>query len=79
MLKTVLSVNKVGDKYEVELNQVLDMYNTPIFMQAFSKKPKIHVADITSAYSWVKRKRVLVNDLTFWVDELEVYGRIQKV
>ncbi len=76
MLKTVLSINKVSDKYEVELKEVFDRFDCTLFTQAFNRKPEIHVAHGAGVY---KRKRVFINDLTFWVDELELYGRTQKV
>jgi hypothetical protein len=71
MIKTVLSFNKVGDKHEVVLRMVFGLCSSTIFMQAFDKKPGL--LHITGT------KVVNINELTFWVDELEVYGRTQEM
>lgn len=81
MLKVVLSISKEGDKYEVVLKVVFrNHYYSTLFMQSFTKRPtvaKVEIVDSTSGT--LKRYSVSVNGLDFWVDEVEIYGRTQKV
>lgn len=72
MLKIVLSIDKVGDKFEVVLKEVFSghTYVNTIFMQEFDEKPSVQVHNIHR----LQRKRVHINDMTFWVDELKNNG-----